>query len=268
VLGPGLGPVAAEELVLDAAQRAGEDLAAHGVEHPVEEPRALEARRQVHSSRLVEGGSLVLDPVGVGGLAPVGHDPGEGAGVKGGGVADELGLVLGQRSRGDLVPGPGQHLHRRGADVARQPGAPGNRQVIHRPAQVGPEARRALGQLAPRRQPRSGRPRPIGPPFAAAPERTAGPGRHRLEPRELPVEGDHGVAVGNGGRLGRHEGVDHCRQLLEGITIGAHRAGPADEGTSEGPGARALRPGTGTIVEHTFVRNPTSRSSSTRHHPR
>jgi hypothetical protein len=60
---PRLGPLGPEQLVLDQGQRRRHHLAADRVQHPVEEPEALDAGREVDPARRRPGLGLVLDPV-------------------------------------------------------------------------------------------------------------------------------------------------------------------------------------------------------------
>ena len=118
----GLGPVGLEQLVLQPFELLGHDGAGDGVEVHGPEPGPAEALDQVDVPAGPAALGVLVGPVGVGQLLPVGGGPGEVGKGELAGLVDQQGLVPGQGRFGLRAPEGDHHVHVGPGDLPVRPG--------------------------------------------------------------------------------------------------------------------------------------------------
>jgi hypothetical protein len=164
------------------------------------------------------GLSVILGPVGVGGLGPVRQRPEEVPVPHPAGLLHERRLVSVEQLRADPAAHRSQRLHVRLADVARQPRRLGGPHGPQRAPEADPPAGGRDGGAAADRDPRRRRAGPVGLPRSFGVEGGGGPGGHRVEPLELAVQRLDRLTVGERRRLDGAQRVDSGGKILQHIS--------------------------------------------------
>ncbi len=196
-------------------QLVGQHLPADGIEHQVPEPHVLPALRQLEAPGRSARGGVVLGPVGIGVLAPVGQHPHEGVEAQPLGLAHQQLLVPGQGLLGGRGAGPGQGAHLGLTQRPGQPGRLGLGQVAKGAPEVHPPASGGGGKAAAPGQPGRARAGPAGLPGPAGVKGRGGSGGGRFQAGQAAVQHLDGLPVGQGLGIGVAQPADHRLQLVQ-----------------------------------------------------